>query len=435
MLAFFGFAMVVVFMYLIMTNKVSALLALILIPTLFGVLAGFSRDMGPMMLEGIRNLAPTGIMLIFAILFFGIMIDAGLFEPLVKGIVKWVKGDPLKIVLATAGLALLVSLDGDGSSMYLIVVGAMLPLYRRVKINPLILTCVLMQSSHVMNTLPWGGPTARAAASLGLPINDIFLPLILPMILTMSWVLFMAYYLGKKEQIRLGVTHDMSLERAKESYEDHEQPVISDRHRKLLPVNLGLTILLMVSLVLNLLPLSALFMIGFSVAMIINYPSRAEQAEKLRNLAGNALPVAAMVFAAGIFTGILSGTKMVDAMANSTLAIIPDSLGAFMGVVIALLSIPFTFFMSNDAFYFGLLPVLTKAAQSYGFTTSEIGVASIIGQQLHLLSPLVPSTYLLTGLVKVDFGTHQRFTLPWAAGSAIVMLVAAVLTGAVPLYR
>ncbi len=53
--------------------------------------------------DGIKKLAPTGVMLMFAILYFGIMIDAGLFEPLVKWILAWVKGDPYKVVVATAG--------------------------------------------------------------------------------------------------------------------------------------------------------------------------------------------------------------------------------------------------------------------------------------------------------------------------------------------
>lgn len=435
MLAFLGFAMVTTFMVLIMTGKISPLITLILIPTLYGVIGGFAPELGPMMVDGIKSLAPTGVMLLFAILYFGIMIDAGLFEPLVRRILKWVKGDPFKIILATAGIALLVSLDGDGSSMYLIVVGAMLPLYRRVKINPLILTCILMQCSHVMNTLPWGGPTARASSALQVPINDIFLPLLIPMILVILYILSMAVYFGKKERARLGVLSFVDLTPTTEEYEETEIPKVSERHKKLLPVNFLLTVVLMISLVMNLLPLSVLFMLGFCFAMMINYPKISDQQDKLKELAGNAVPVSAMVFAAGIFTGILSGTKMVDAMAQTILQFIPETMGPFMAVIVAILSIPFTFFMSNDAFYFGILPIMAKAAAAYGFTTTEVGIASIVGQQVHLLSPLVPSTFLLTGLVKVNFGEHQKFTLLWSLGGALVMLLGLLLIGSIPLYK
>ena len=51
MLALLGFAMVFVFMFLIMTKRMSALVALILIPSVFALIGGFYADMGPMMLE------------------------------------------------------------------------------------------------------------------------------------------------------------------------------------------------------------------------------------------------------------------------------------------------------------------------------------------------------------------------------------------------
>ena len=97
--------------------------------------------MGPMMLEGIQKLAPTGIMLMFAILYFGIMIDSGLFDPVISRILK---GVSFKIVVGTAILTIIVSLDGDGTTTYMITVSAMYPLYKRLGMNPLILAGVVM---------------------------------------------------------------------------------------------------------------------------------------------------------------------------------------------------------------------------------------------------------------------------------------------------
>ncbi|MDQ1005097.1 Mg2+/citrate symporter [Neobacillus niacini] len=45
----------------------------------FGLISGFGAELGPMMLEGIQKVAPTGIMVAFAVLYFGLMMDAGLF--------------------------------------------------------------------------------------------------------------------------------------------------------------------------------------------------------------------------------------------------------------------------------------------------------------------------------------------------------------------
>ncbi|WP_269139325.1 SLC13 family permease, partial [Pseudomonas fluorescens] len=139
MLTFLGFAMVITFMFLIMTKRLSALIALIIVPILFALFGGFAPKIGPMMLEGITKLAPTGVMLMFAILYFALMIDSGLFDPAVRKILKMVKGDPLKVSVGTAVLALVVSLDGDGATTYMICVAAMLPLYQRIGMSPRIM--------------------------------------------------------------------------------------------------------------------------------------------------------------------------------------------------------------------------------------------------------------------------------------------------------
>jgi CitMHS family citrate-Mg2+:H+ or citrate-Ca2+:H+ symporter len=186
MLTLLAYAMVIVFMALIMTDRLSALLALILVPVgfaLIGAALGVSSvDIGPMVLNGIRNLAPTGVLLLFAILYFGLMIDAGLFDPVARTVLRLVHGDPVRIVVGTAVLATLVSLDGDSSTSYIITTTAMLPLYRRLGMNPLIAACVIMLAAGNTNLTPWGGPTARAASALHVDVNALFLPLVPTMV-------------------------------------------------------------------------------------------------------------------------------------------------------------------------------------------------------------------------------------------------------------
>jgi CitMHS family citrate-Mg2+:H+ or citrate-Ca2+:H+ symporter len=197
-------------------------------------------------------------------------------------------------------------------------------------------------------------------------------------------------------------------------------------------INATLTATLLTALIAAVLPLPVLFMLAYAIAVMINYPAIEQQKALLERHAGNALSVVGLIFAAGVFTGILSGTKMVDAMANSVVSLVPASLGPYLAIVTGVLSIPFTFFISNDAFYFGVLPILAKAGEAYGLTAAEIARASLIGQPVHLLSPLVPSTFLLVGLCGVDFGEHQRFTLRWALLSALVLMVVGLLLLVIP---
>ena len=436
MLTILGFSMVTCFMYLIMTKRMSALIALIIVPTLFALAGGFYHGLGEMMLNGVKALAPTGVMLTFSILYFGLMIDAGLFDPLVRAILRIVHGDPLKVLVGTAVLTLLVSLDGDSSTTYMIAVAAFLPLYRKLGMNVLAMTCLINLASGIMNLSPWGGPTARAAAALNIDALDIFIPMLPAIFLGCVTLVGLAMLFGLRERKRLGVmrfdnAHFGTIDLG---FGDAEENEANRRPRMFWP-NFILTTVLLVLLVIGLLPIQILFMLAFAIAVMLNYPSLEQQKARISAHAGNVLAVTSLIFAAGVFTGILSGTGMVDAMAKSLLAIIPHSFGPYLAVFTAIVSLPFTFFMSNDAFYFGILPVIAQTAANYGITPEEIARASIIGQPFHLLSPLVPSVYLLVGLAKVDIGDHQRFAIKWGILVSLALMAGGLLCGAFPLYH
>ncbi len=431
LLALMGFLMVIVFMYLIMSKRMSAMVALILVPIVFAIILGFSPHLGKWAFDGVKKVAPTGIMICFAILYFGIMIDAGLFDPLIKKILKIVKGDPVKVAVGTAVLAAIISLDGDGSTTYMVTCSAMLAVHRRIGMNPLILPSIAVMQNSVMNIIPWGGPTGRVLASLQVDVGDVFVPLIPGMIVGTIWVCFIAYRWGLKERARLGIIEIDNTAHA-EMVAASEDPAIEKLKRpNMFWANLALTTVLMVSLIAGMLPLAILFMIGTGLALLINYRSLKEQQERIIANGANAMPVVAMGFAAGIFMGVMDGSKMVTAMAKTLIDSIPPSMGPHMAFISALVSLPGTFFLTNDAYYFGVLPVLAKAAAAYGISPEEMGRAALIGQGAHLLSPLVPSTYLLVGLNKVEFGDLQKYALLPAIGISFLWLITCVLLGSI----
>jgi citrate-Mg2+:H+ or citrate-Ca2+:H+ symporter, CitMHS family len=430
MLSVLGFAMVAAFMTLIMTGRMAPLVALILVPVVFGVLAGHGLDLGPMMLDGVRKIAPTGVMIMFAILYFGLMIDAGLFDPIVRGLLHVMRGDPVRVVVGSVVLAVVVSLDGDGSTAYMVCVAALLPLYRRIGLDPRIMACLLMLSSGVMNLIPWGGPTARAASALQLDVDAVFQPLIPVMAIGVGWLLLLAWFYGRGERRRLGVLALPETQAAGPVISVSTDPAA--RRPRLVWLNAVLTLGLLLALVSGAVPLAVLFMAGFALAALINYPRVEDLRARIAAHAPNAIAMVALIFAAGVFTGILSGTGMVEAMPKSLLALIPPGMGPYMAPITAALSLPMTFFISNDAFYFGVLPVLAEAGAHYGISREAIAAASLIGQPFHLLSPLVPSTYLLVSLAGVEFGAHQRFTFRWAVLTCAVLAGAAMALGVFP---
>ncbi|WP_327357233.1 CitMHS family transporter [Streptomyces sp. NBC_01304] len=485
MLTILGFAMIATFLVLIMMKKMSPIAALVLIPALFCVFVGKGAQLGDYVLEGVGNLAPTAAMLMFAIVYFGVMIDVGLFDPIVRGILKFCKADPLRIVVGTAVLAAIVSLDGDGSTTFMITVSAMYPLYKRLKMSLVVMTGVAATANGVMNTLPWGGPTARAATALKLDAGDIFVPMIPALAMGLVAVFILAYALGRRERKRLGTLtlDDVLLTEADETEsetvlvgaggsgkdagkertnkavggagsgtdaddaadenenendgenEDEDEgfqgldPNRATLRPKLYWFNAGLTVALLTAMIMELLPIPVLFLLGAALALTVNFPHMPDQKARIAAHADNVLNVAGMVFAAAVFTGVLTGTGMVDSMAKWLVDAIPEGMGPHMALVTGLLSLPLTYFMSNDGFYFGVLPVLAEAGAAHGVSSLEIARASLVGQALHMSSPLVPAVYVLVGMAKVEFGDHTRFTVKWAALTSLVVLAAGILFG------
>ncbi|MFJ1803091.1 CitMHS family transporter [Streptomyces sp. NPDC088180] len=480
MLTILGFAMIATFLVLIMTKKMSPIAALVLIPALFCVAVGQGAQLGDYVIEGVGNLAPTAAMLMFAIVYFGVMIDVGLFDPIVRGILKFCQADPMRIVVGTAVLAAIVSLDGDGSTTFMITVSAMYPLYKRLKMSLVVMTGVAATANGVMNTLPWGGPTARAATALKLDASEIFVPMIPALAMGLLAVFVLAYVLGLRERKRLGMlTLDEALAREPEPEtvstgaggtgagraagedrlvkrtsaggtgtaagtgtdadpadgdgDDAEfqglDPNRSTLRPKLYWFNAGLTAALLTAMIMELMPIPVLFLLGAALALTVNFPHMPDQRARIAAHADNVLNVSGMVFAAAVFTGVLTGTGMVDNMADWVVGAVPDAMGPHMAIVTGLLSLPLTYFMSNDGFYFGVLPVLAEAGAAHGVSPLEIARASLAGQALHMSSPLVPAVYVLVGMAKVEFGDHTRFTVKWAILTSLVVLAAGVLFG------
>jgi CitMHS family citrate-Mg2+:H+ or citrate-Ca2+:H+ symporter len=356
------------------------------------------------------------------------MTDAGLFNPLVKLILKAVKGDPQKIVLGTAILGVCVGLDGDGATTYIITCAALLPLYRRTGVRLQVMATVLLLAIGVMNILPWAGPFSRAASAMHVDITELFVAMLPLMSFGLIWVFFVALYLGRLERRRLGV---VQLD-GNEGLEHFTKFRLNDWR---FLFNAALTIALIALMMLAVMPPAVLFMLAFGIGVVVNFPNLKDQKTVIARHADNVMAVTLLIFAAGIFVGIMAGTGMTKAISDSLINVIPQWAGGWMSLITAVISMPFTYVLTNDAFYFGVLPILAETASHYGISGKEMAIAGLIGQPVHLLSPLVASTYLLCGLLDLDYGDNQRMTLKWTIGTVGVMLLAAIALGSISVVR
>ena len=373
-LTMIGLAIIVSIVGLLIAKKISPVVGMTLIPCIGAMILGYSvGDLVKFFDKGLSQVMNVVIMFIFAIIFFGIMTDSGLFKPLVKRLILMTRGNVIIVCVMTALIGSFAQLDGAGAVTFLLSIPALLPLYKALNMNKYLLILLLALSAAIMNMVPWGGPMARVATVLKVKsVNELWYGLIPIQIIGFVLVIIFAVYLGFREKKRIKKaiekgeveeTQDVDIHRLVNIYE-REQDIkfpVKGRARNnpyIIWINVVLTILVIVIMLTNLAPPEFAFMIGTSLALIINYKSVDEQMDRLKAHAPNALMMAAVIIAAGMFLGVLNETGMLKAIATDFIKIIPDAVGPYLHIIVGIFGVPLDLLTSTDAYYFAVLPIV-----------------------------------------------------------------------------
>lgn len=430
MLALLGFATILMIIVLLLKNVtvpslafigVSTVTALILVATgTFTV-----SEMGDFVAEGVKGVHSTAALFIFSVLFFGIMTDAGMFDRIINALMKKVGSNVVGVALMTCVIAMIGHLDGGGASTFLITVPAMLPVYKRLNMRPTTLLLICVTAMGVMNLLPWGGPTMRSATVLGIDPNELWMKLLPMQIVGIVIAFATAFFWGNVEKKRgAGAAAGVDVAVVVEEKENElARP-------KLFAFNAVLTLAVIICLVFVDVPSYFLFMIGCAAALFVNYPGAKLQNKIIKSHSGPALMMASTILAAGVFLGVLEETEIMVHMANVLASFIPASMGRFLPLIIGILSVPLTLLFCTDSYFFGLLPVLIGIGNEFGVDPAHTAIAMVVCRNCAtFISPVVPATFLGTGLAGVEIKDHIKSCFFWIWGVSIVCLIAGIVLG------
>lgn len=431
--AIVGFVMVLALVFCLIKKKLLPPIAFILFPVVAALICGFSIvEIGDFAKTGIAGMVSTVSLFVFSISFFSLMSDAGIFDIVVNKLTSVAGTNVTAIMIATALIAVVGHLDGSGATTYIITTTAMLPIFKRMGLDKRALMLITSLAIGVMNLVPWGGPTMRAATVLDMSPSDLWHPLI-PVQAIMLILLLVVAFLQGTNLVRRKGTAAVVGQVAAETAEGNKTGLQNTSKVKLF-INYALTIGVIVLLVLDLIPSAFVFMLGLAIGLIINIPDLKAQNQKLKEYGTAAMSMVVTLFAAGVFTGVLKNTGILDSMAQTIVAIIPDALGPYTHFIVAFFAIPLIMCLGTDAFYYGLLPVVIGVCASFGVEAEVVARTLLIAENVGVtISPLTPAVFLGLGVLDLDLGDHIKYSIPWVWTVSVLSVVAAVILGVIPL--
>lgn len=434
MLSIIGLITVLAVVGILISGKVSPIVSMTIIPIIGALVAGFAfADIGDFYLAGLDKVMNVVAMFVFAVIFFGIMRDVGLFNPLVEKMIKITKGNVVAVVMATAIIGVITSLDAQAASTFLIAVPALLPLYKKLNMNPYLLILLLAASIGVLNMMPWSGPIVRSSAVTGIDATELWRPLIAVQVIAIVILMIMAFILGLLEKRRidkLGIA--VTLDLVEDSNGDKNEFQGLAKPRNFWP-NVILTAIVIGVLIWGIIPPAFTFMIAVSLALPLNFRTTKEQSNTIKEHAPGALQMAAITLAAGSFLGIVTETGMLNAMAESLAVILPDSVVPNLHLIVGFFGVPLELVTSTDAYYFALLPVIDSIVAPHGVESMTVVHALTIGDNIGtMVSPFAPALWLGLGLAGLEMGKHIKYSLFWLWGFSTVVYFISIAVGIIP---
>lgn len=426
-----GFVLMVLIVALLLWGKSTPAVVFTLLPIVVGLIVGFSpTEMADYIKEGVSSVSTTAILFIFAVLFFGVMNDAGVFDRIVDKVLKVVGSNVLLLMFATVLIAFIGHLDGSGATTLLIAIPPLLPIYKKMNVRPIVLLCICTLTMGVMNIVPWGGPCGRVAAALEVGTSDLWKYCIPAQGFGLVVILGFCVIFARMEKRRgAGVITDAAIAGSVTEQKEGNELV----RPRLFWFNIVLIIAVVLTLTLTKVPTHVTFMIALAIALMVNYPSQKAQTERVKAHATDALTMAFTALASGVLIGIMGKSPMLDAMTQMVLSAMPDSMAPHLHILFAAINSPLSMVVHGDALTYGILPIVNQITSAYGIPAAATGAAFLItfGPAIYIM-PMTAATYMGLGLTNVELKDHIAFAYKWAFILALAMLAFVVITGVIP---
>lgn len=426
-----GFIMLAIIVVLLITNKTSIIPVFGIIPIAAALILGYGlKDIQGFMNDGFASVLNTIILFSFAVMFFSLLNDVGMFDVIVNRVMKYLGNNVLVVLYIACFVTMISHLDGSGATTALVTIPTMLPIFKRMKIRPVCIVFVMTIMSGAMNITPWCASMLRITSVTGLDAQVLwrYLAPVQACAIIVGLLLMIPVAFFEKRG-GAGMTHEEFAE-LKIALSKPAEVSVS---RPVLIFDMLLTLFMIVGLLLGWFGTALGFIVAFGLALIVNYPSVKQQGAKIKQYGGPAINMVMTIIAIGVLVGVMNGTGMIEGMTNAILSILPESLGKHLTFLVSLFVIPINTIIGSDNIYFALTPIMQSIVTNYGVTDLALATSIVVPCALGAGITLIgPSPYLALGLADCTMGEHLKYSFKWIWLLGIVTTVFAAVIGKIP---
>ncbi len=446
----------------LLKGRTQPAITFILYPTALAVILIIGKcysfdDIAAMIRSGFSSTASTAALFVFSILFFGIMNDTGMYDVIIRKLMEMVGDSVVGVAMVTAIITLVCHLDCSGASTFCILIPAMLPVYRRMRMRETTLLRIGIVCMGAMNLLPWSGASLRTATVLAMEGSKLWHTVLPIQIFSVALSLGHAFLAGIQEKARGAGSKDRptnigereTIAEIKADGKDLTRP-----NRFL--VNILLMIAVIAMLAWNRFPGYYPTMLGSVAAIFINYGFNAAFHKKIINRhAAPALTMCITMMGAAVLMGILTSSIGADGMvlpssmielphdatpsvmrclANLITAALPAALGKHLHLLLCVLAVPLALSFDTDSYFYGMLPVMLSIGQAFGLEALPIAITMLILRlSATFICPMTSALLLATSVADVPIRNHIKASVLYVWSFSFLCLLFAVFIELVPI--
>lgn len=430
MYAVLGVLMMLALMIAMMVGKTSPLVPMLTVP-LAGclIMRANPADIADWALSGMKDQLSTIAMFTFAIIFFNIMMDAGVFDTMVSKMTRRATG-VLPLCLLTVVATIIGHADGSGATTFLIVIPPFILLYKKMNMRPVVLMGLVALTAGVMNSVPWGGPSGRLAGAFGIDSFEIFRTM-LPAFFTGLICCFILAFVFAKIEIKRGAGGAKALEGASEIQKSEEEKALL--RPQFFWFNVALIFLTIAAIFLSGLPIYVCFMAACCLALCVNYRGSKLQGERLNSYAPACMSMVSLLLVCGVFVGVIGYSPIQASMLEVIETIIGGSSTRHLsGIMTYLWPILDALGLDHYACCYSIVPMMQTICSQY-LSPLQAAVSYLVPWvPLVFIHPTTPAMYIGLGLTDVSFREHWKFSWKWGLLISWISATVCILLKIIP---